>query len=188
MVDMSPATAARPSPRDDETLRRAQAGDTAAFGDLLREHEAMVFGMARHFMRNDAEAEELAQDVFLELFRSLARLDSPAHVTAWLRRVTTHRCVDWARRAARREITVEVLPDRGAPGSVGDVFLARRLRQGVARLSPLPRMVVILRYQEDLDPSEIAHALEMPINTVKSHLRRAVETLRARLGAAKEPL
>src|SRR5262245_22624601 len=89
-----------PSVPADETLLRAQDGDTSAFTELVRIHEAMVFSMARHFVRDPSAAEDLAQEVFFDLHQNLARLESAAHVKFWLRRVTSHRCIDRMRRQA----------------------------------------------------------------------------------------
>src|ERR1044071_7971550 len=98
----------------DTMLVRAKGGDAGAFADLVREHQAMVFSMALHVLRARPAAEDLAQDVFLDLYRSLDRLQSAAHVRFWLRRVTSHRCIDRLRhRSGRAEVTVEQLPERG---------------------------------------------------------------------------
>ena len=96
----------------DSSLTRAQAGDAAAFEPIVREYEAMVFSLAYRFLGDAAAAEDLAQDVFLELFRRLSRIESPAHLTFWLRRVTTHRCIDRFRRRNAREQTLAALPHR----------------------------------------------------------------------------
>jgi len=163
----------------DETLARAQAGDSAAFDDLVRHHQAMVFSLALHSLRSRPAAEDVAQDVFVELYRSLPRLESAAHAAGWLRRVTCHRCIDELRRPrCRFELATGTLPDRAEPPASPEPFLEARLRELVAGLPPVPRMVVILRYQEELEPSDIADALKMSINTVKSHLRRSIDTLR----------
>jgi len=74
---------ARTVPIDDDRLSRARAGDGAAFADLVRRHQAMVFSVALRIVGNRALAEELAQDVFLQLHRSLATLESGAHVVHW---------------------------------------------------------------------------------------------------------
>ena len=142
----------------------------------------MVFSLAYRFAGDAAAAEDLAQEVFFDLSRALSRIESPAHLTFWLRRVTTHRCIDRLRRPASREATVEQFPERAAFDPVRDVLLDARIQRLVAELPPHAKAVMLLRYQEDLDPSEIATVLEMPINTVKSHLRRSVETLREKLG------
>jgi RNA polymerase sigma-70 factor (ECF subfamily) len=166
----------------DQTLFQARDGDATAFAALVRRHQSMVFSLALHVLRNRTAAEDLAQDVFLELYRSLGRLESAAHVVAWLRRVTSHRCIDELRRVRHRmELQMDVIPDRGESPSSPELFLEGRLRDLVAELPENARMVMVLRYQEELDPSEIAEALDMSINTVKSHLRRSLAALREAL-------
>jgi RNA polymerase sigma-70 factor (ECF subfamily) len=160
--------------------------DRDAFADIVRQHQSMVFSIASHFLRNDGAAEELAQEVFLELHRALPSLDSPAHVTNWLRRVTSHRCIDYARRTANRPaLTLEDVPEPSAPSLFGDPMLSERIRKLTAALPEKARAVMVLRFQEDLEPAEIAGVLEMPVNTVKSHLQRSIAMLRAQLERAK---
>ena len=166
----------------DQTLAVARGGDPAAFAAVVRRHQAMVFSLALHALRCRAAAEDLAQEVFLELYRSLARIESDAHVVSWLRRVTSHRCIDELRRLRHRmELAVDALPERGAAPASPEPFLEARLQALVAGLPPRARMVVVLRYQEELEPAEIGDALNMPVNTVKSHLRRSLAVLRASL-------
>jgi RNA polymerase sigma-70 factor (ECF subfamily) len=166
----------------DQALALAQGGDATAFATLVRQHQSMVFSLALHVLRSRAAAEDLAQDVFLELFRSLPRLQSAAHVISWLRRVTSHRCIDELRRSRhRRELAVDDVPDLGIAPRSRELFLEQRVQELLATLPPRARMVVVLRFQEDLDQSEIADALSMPLNTVKSHLRRSLALLRAGL-------
>jgi RNA polymerase sigma-70 factor (ECF subfamily) len=168
----------------DEILRQAKNGDSAAFGTLIRQHQGMVFSLALHVLRSRPAAEDLAQEVFLELYRHLPRIESAAHAASWLRRVTSHRCIDEIRRRRHRpELTVETMPDRGLAPVAREFFLEDRLQSLVATLPPRARMVVVLRFQEELEPSEIAETLSMPVNTVKSHLRRSLNLLRARLSA-----
>jgi RNA polymerase sigma-70 factor (ECF subfamily) len=168
--------------RADDALARAQGGDSAAFADLVRAHQAMVFSLACRVVGDRSTAEELAQEVFLRLYRSLPRVESAVHLTFWLRRVTSHCCIDWFRRNGRREeVAVDELPEAAAPPVSRDVLLEERLRRLVRQLPPNARLIVTLRYQEDLDPSEIAAVLDVSVNTVKSRLRRSVELLRARL-------
>ena len=166
----------------DATLSQAQEGDSAAFAALVRRHQSMVFSLALHVLRDRSAAEDLAQEVFLELFRSLRKLESPAHVVSWLRRVTSHRCIDELRRARHRmEWATDTVPDVGDEPRSREFFLEGRLKDLVRRLPPRARMVMVLRYQEDMEPSEIAETLNMPVNTVKSHLRRSMAVLRAAL-------
>lgn len=159
------------------------------FEEVVREHERMVFSIAYHYLRNNAAAEEVAQDVFLELFKKLDALESRAHVTFWLRRVACHRSIDYARRnkGASAEVSWEDLPEWSQAGHSdppNDPMLSKRLQQMVAALPEKMRMVVILRYQEEAGLEEIATIMGIPLNTVKSTLHRAHATLRQKFGHA----
>jgi RNA polymerase sigma-70 factor (ECF subfamily) len=160
------------------------AGDADAFAALVKKHQAMVFSIAYAALRDRSAAEEVAQDVFLELHRVLPVLDSPAHVVNWLRRATAHRSIDRQRRQQRwwRSFwPLEQVPEPAAPGAEGDILLSEALRQLIASLPAKPRLVMILRYQEDMEPAEIAEALRMPLGTVKSHVQRSLKVLRDKL-------
>jgi RNA polymerase sigma-70 factor (ECF subfamily) len=164
--------------------RRTPAAAAAGFdfAGLVRQHQAMVFSIAWHLLRDRAVAEELAQDVFLSLYRHLAELESPDHVLFWLRRVTSNRALDEARRRQRRPmVSLENAPEPVAGTSMGDPLLGAALRKLVAALPEKARAIVVLRYQEDLDPAEIARVLGIPAGTVKSQLQRALALLREKL-------
>jgi RNA polymerase sigma-70 factor (ECF subfamily) len=155
------------------------AGTLPDFAVLVRGHQAMVFSIALHYLRDRAAAEELAQEVFLQLHRRLAEMKSAEHARHWLRKVTVHRCIDFARRSRiRPRIALEDVPEPAAAAAESDPMLSERLRKLVASLPEKPRMVMILRFQEDLEPGEIAELLNMPLRTVKSHLRRSLAMLR----------
>jgi RNA polymerase sigma-70 factor (ECF subfamily) len=152
------------------------------FASLVRQHQAMVFSIAWHMLRDRAVAEELAQDVFLSLHQHLAELESPEHVQYWLRRVTSNRALDEARRRQRRPmVSLENAPEPVAVTSTGDPLLGTALKKLVAALPEKSRAIVVLRYQEDLDPAEIARVLGIPVGTVKSQLQRALALLREKL-------
>ncbi len=153
----------------------------ADFARIVRQHQGMVFSLAVHFLRDRQAAEEVAQDVFLQLHANLATLQSPEHVTFWLRKVTGHRCIDYTRRRKWAPVSLEQVPELRQAGSRSDPLLARRLKQLVGSLPEHARMVIILRYQEDLTPSEIADVLAMPVATVKSHLQRSLALLREKV-------
>ena len=165
--------------RADDTLSRAKDGDQTAFADLVREHQAMVFSIAHYFSRDRATAEDLAQEVFIHLYQNLAAIESPAHLKFWLRRVTGHRCI--VRKQRMKIVNVDDAPEPVATADFRDSLMTEALRRIVATLPEKPRLVVTLRYQEDLDPSEIADLLDMPLNTVKSHLRRSLVILREKV-------
>lgn len=165
-----------------DLLTRALGGERAAFAALVREHQRAVYSLALRMLGDRHAAEDLAQDVFLQLYRNLAAVSSEGHLRFWLRKVTMHRAIDRLRREPRHEATALAhaeLPASEAPAP--DPILDRRLRQLLAELPPTARAVLLLRYQEDLDPVDIARTLRMPVNTVKSHLRRSLAELRERI-------
>jgi RNA polymerase sigma-70 factor, ECF subfamily len=162
-------------------LRRAQDGDHDAFAELVEQHEAMVFSLGYHFFSDRGRAEEIAQDVFLQLYRNLAAIESDSHLLFWLRQVTTRRCIDLTRRLRMKAVSLEDAGELRAADRPADPLRDRRLRELIAELPDLQRAVVTLRYQEDLDPSEICRIVDMPVNTVKSHLHRALQSLRKKL-------
>lgn len=171
--------------RVQNALARAQAGETAAFRELVSTHQAGIHSLALRMLGVREDAQELAQDVFVLLHRHLSRIESAPHLHAWLRKTVCHRAIDRLR-ARPRYITVglEAAEGQEAPGQEADPILERQLRRLIATLAPVPRAVVLLRYQEDLDPPEISAVLAMPLNTVKSHLRRSLTLIRSRCAQA----
>jgi len=159
--------------RIEQALARSAAGDQLAFAEIVRQHQGMVFSLAYHFLRDRWLAEELAQEVFLNLHQNLSAIKSPAHLTFWLRKVTAHRSIDQTRRQkVRPQVSLEDVAEPVAEHVEEDFMLSDTLRRLVETLPEKARMVVILRYQEDLEPAEISKVLDMPVNTVKSHIHR----------------
>ena len=171
-----------PARSEDELLAEAQAGSESAFAAIVRRHQAMVYGLAYHMLQNRTQAEDLAQEVFLALHQNLRRVESASHLVFWLRRVTSNRCIDSVRRAWHRfELPMLSFREPALPPAHADPLLGALLQQLVAELPPHRRLIVTLRFQEDMDPNEIAAVIEMPVNTVKSHLRRSMLELRRKL-------
>lgn len=151
------------------------------FADLVRSHQSMVFSIAYHFLRDRFAAEEVAQDVFLKLHAKLDALESADHVKFWLRKTASHRSIDYARRRRVGAVALDDAPELAVDGDPGDPLLRGRLRVLIASLPEAPRMAMILRYQEELMPEEIARVMEMPVRTVKSHLHRSLAMLREKI-------
>lgn len=163
-------------------LVSARDGDRQAFGELVRMHQRIVFSLALRMLNNRAMAEDLAQDVFLELYRKLHAIASLDHLKFWLRRVTAHRAIDRVRRQSVEDWTALADDEEEASVThVDDPIWQRRVGRLIGELQPDARAVLLLRFQEDLDPADIARALDMPLNTVKSHLKRSLTTLRRKV-------
>ena len=152
------------------------------FAGLVKQHQAMVFSVAYHYLHNRDTAQEVAQEVFLSLHRNLASIETPSHAAFWLRKVAVQRSIDEGRRRMRRpQVALEDVAEPSIPAPTGDPMLGETLRKLIATLAETPRMVMILRYQEDLDPMEISEMMEIPLATVKSHLQRSLALLREKL-------
>ena len=158
------------------------------FEQLVKQHQSMVFSLALRMTGDRGLAEEIAQDAFLELDRHLKSIEGPEHALFWLRRVTMSRATDALRRRRVRgmDLWVEIEERHGLPAE--DAGVGPRLVSGLgsrleALLTTLPeaqRAAILLRYQEELTPEEIAKALDAPLATVKSHLQRGLKLLRAK--------
>ena len=166
--------------RDQRLLASARVGDLDAFEALVRRHQRKVYSLAWHGIRDQMLAEEIAQDVFMQLHAALPRIESGAHLGAWLRRTTSHRIID-SLRVRKPTRSLDQIAEPHVAANAPDPFADRLVHRALARLAPRARLVVMLRYMDDLAPTEIAETLDMSLNTVKSHLRRGLLVLRARL-------
>lgn len=168
--------------RLEAALARVARGDQAGFAEIVAELQAMVFSIAWHYLEDRSLAEDVAQEVFLDLYQKLNTIQSSGHLTYWLRKVAVHRSIDQGRKQKnRRESDWEHLAEPANDGKRSDPLLLDQLRKTVGTLPEKQRMVVVLRYEEDLGPAEIAELMGMPVNTVKSTLHRSLEELRKKL-------
>lgn len=166
----------------DQQLERARAGQSSATAVLIRAHQKSVYSISLRMLGSRELAEDLTQEVFMQMSGHLKRIESNQHLLFWLRKVTTNKAVDQLRHRARIEWAPLEENDAVAdPSEHRDPLLQRRLGALLQNLAPDARAVVLLRYQEDLDPTDIARTLDMPINTVKSHLKRSLDSLRESL-------
>jgi RNA polymerase sigma-70 factor (ECF subfamily) len=152
------------------------------FEQLVDEHQSMVFSLAWRMTGDRGLAEEISQDVFLELDRNMNRIENPQHALFWLRRVTMSRSADALRRRRVRgvDLWVEIEENHGAPAEERSSPLAGRVENLLTTLPEPQRAALVLRYQEDLTPEEIATTLDAPLATIKSNLQRGLKLLRAK--------
>jgi RNA polymerase sigma-70 factor, ECF subfamily len=167
-------------------LTRARLGDEAAFAALIRQHQASVFSIGLRMLNRRDAAEDLAQDVFLQLYRKLDSIESIEHLGFWLRRVASNLAIDRLRSAAHGSTQpIDEGAEVAAPQIEDDLLMSRELRRMLGELAPAARAVMVLRYQEDRDVAEIAAALDMPVNTVKSHIKRSLTAMRGKMIGAQ---
>jgi RNA polymerase sigma-70 factor (ECF subfamily) len=169
---------------DLELVALSAAGSPAAFGELVRRHGAAVRGLLRRMGANGALADDLAQDAFLAAYEQIAEFRGDGAFQAWVKRIAARLYVKRWRKDARIDLmadTPEPEPsgDRGADGRI-DLDLALRA------LSPAERMCVSLCYGAGLSHGEAALALNSPLGTVKSHVKRGLDKLRDRLAPGRD--
>ncbi len=184
---------------DEELVRRHLNGDRRAFGELVERYSGPVFNLAYRLIHDRQEAENIAQETFLRAFRALPNSDWQRPFKPWLFAIATNLCRDWARR--RRVWSFSDLADETgddpdaddlldtAPlvtDQLEDAELHQALQRAVDALPPAYRAAVVLRYTEGLSYEAIATALDLPLNTVRTHLSRAKQRLRVALAAELE--
>lgn len=169
---------------DFDLVTRCLAGQDAAWEDLVRIHTRRVYGICYRFTGKDSEAQDLTQEVFLRIFKSLKSFRAgEGSFTVWLTRLTRNLLIDHYRRSRLERATdsLEVhgpmLEEKTSMLARADAMLAGReaseiLQEALQRLSPELRETVILRDLEELDYREIAQVLNVPEGTVKSRLNR----------------
>ena len=182
---------------DVQLMLAVQRGDRSAFERLFEKHVRAVVGFAAQFVGTRARAEELAQDVFLQIYRTRSRYVPSARFTTWLYRMVTNACLSEVRRADHRYHVQagDHLEQHGVddPGSIPEVatrssedaLLSQetlsRLRVVLADLPPQQRAALLLARLEGLSYDEVATALACSVSAVKSLIHRATVTLRDRM-------
>jgi RNA polymerase sigma-70 factor (ECF subfamily) len=175
-----------------ELVARIAAADTRALEALYDLTVGRVYGMARSITRNAECAEEVTEDVFWQAWRQALRFDrSRGSVMAWLLTLARSRALDHLRRADNAIAHPEphsLLADPGSdaeapPGRLDAMQRERALGAALDTLDPLPRQLVALAFYRGLTHDEIAQETQLPLGTVKSHIRRALQSLRRALGA-----
>ena len=169
---------------DTQLVERCLAGENSAWEDLVRLHSGRVYGLCYRFTNSSAEAQDLTQEVFLRIFRSLSQFRAgKGSFTVWLTRLTRNLLIDNYRKSRLDRATdsledrLPVLEEKTAGTMRTDGLVSGRetneiLRHALSRLSPELRETVILRDLEELEYREIAEILNVPEGTVKSRLNR----------------
>lgn len=171
---------------DSGLVQRAQQGDREAFGLLAVPLGDRLFAVATRILRDDDIAADATQQALVSIWRDLPQLRDLARFDAWSYRVLVRACYAERRRERRWSPSLHVLPgDLVGDAADGTSFVIDRdqLERAARRLSIEHRVVVVLRYYLDLPHAEIAELLGIPVGTVRSRVRYALQGLRAALEA-----
>jgi RNA polymerase sigma-70 factor (ECF subfamily) len=185
-----------PQEQDNEDVRLMQLvgrGDTVAFEQLIERHQALVAGTVARMLGSNSDVEDIAQQVFIRVWKSAARYTARAKFTTWLLKITRNLVFNELRRAKRRaqvpiqsEAETEAITLKDEKTSAPDVSLLEHELQGaiedaITQLPESQRMALVLRRYEQLSYEQIAEILDLSVPAVKSLLFRARADLRERL-------
>lgn len=177
------ARVALASAHDLELTALAAAGGRDAFGELVRRHSSVVRMLLRRMGADPALADDLAQDAFLAAFEQIAEFRGEGTFAAWVRRIAARLYLKRLRKDARLDFSADSPePETGAPGASQAGAAARiDLDAALKGLTEAERLCVGLCYGGGLSHAEAAAALNAPLGTVKSHVKRGLDKLRVRL-------
>jgi RNA polymerase sigma-70 factor, ECF subfamily len=198
--DKGEQTVAEPSA---DIIRRAQAGDREAMTQLIASQQHYVYSIAMSVLKNPDDAADLTQDAFMRLFRALPQYTGESRFTTWLYRLVVNLGRDELRRRGRQVPLVPPSIDEEEQDPMASVAdddrwsdpaqaldsreMRGEIRRALAQLEEHHRLVLTLYYFDDMKYTDIAEVLDMPLNTVKSHIRRGKERLAALLQAEEQP-
>ena len=167
---------------DVELCSHAALGERAAFGELVRRHGSAVRGVLRRMGAAPAEADDVAQDAFLTAFERIAEFRGEGTFAAWVKKIAARL---YLRRLQREKklgaLAAEAADDEAMVKPRGDADAAIDLDGALKTLGPTERLCVTMCFGAGLSHTEAAEALNLPLGTVKSHVKRGLDKLRARL-------
>jgi RNA polymerase sigma factor (sigma-70 family) len=175
-----------PTGHDVELAALAAVGDRRAFGELVRRHGSAVRGLLRRLGADPATADDVAQDAFLVGFEQIADYRGEGAFAGWIKKTAARLYLRKVKREARF-LLIEA-PEDPAPNLSGQTATADRLDldEALKHLSKAERLCVSLCYGADWSHAEAADALNIPLGTVKSHVKRGLDKLRVRMAAPSD--
>ena len=178
---------------DVRLMRLVAGGDTSAFEKVIERHQALVAGTAARMLGSNSDVEDIAQQVFIRVWKSARRYVPRAKFTTWLLKITRNLVFNELRRAKRRaqvplqsdpgaeEIPLKDETNPAPDASLLEAELQRAIEEAIMQLPESQRMALVLRRYEQLSYEEIAEVLDLSVPAVKSVLFRARTELRSRL-------
>ena len=193
MADPAPPARSGDDAEDVRLMRLVASGDTTAFEALIERHQALVAGTVARMLGSNSDVEDIAQQVFIRVWKSAGRYVARAKFTTWLLKITRNLVFNEMRRAKRHphlpvqiDPETEELPLKDESTATPDASLLqtelqRAIESAITQLPDTQRMALVLRRYEELSYEEIADVLELSVPAVKSLLFRARTELRERL-------
>lgn len=172
---------------DVELASLAATGDRQAFGELVRRHGSAVRALLRRMGVSAAEADDLAQDAFISAFESIAEFRGEGAFGAWVKKIAARACMRRIQKDKQLRARLEA-SELQEPPTAADPTRRMDLDEALKGLAEAERICVSLCYGAGLSHAEAAEALKLPLGTVKSHVKRGLDKLKARLAPEGEAM
>ena len=186
---------------DDQLIERTLAGETEAFGVLVRRWENPIYGLSLRMLGRDEEAKDVCQETFIAAFKNLRKFRGDAKFSSWLYRIALNACNTRLRRSDNgltqslsderedgRTLEITDVTAEGEPERLQREHRAMLVRRALQALPAEMRQVIVMKEYEELTFAEIAEILQIPMSTVKSRLYTGLQQLRSRLGNLRDAL
>ena len=172
---------------DVDLVRLCLGGDKSAFAELVRRHGSLLRTHLRRMGAQGADADDMAQEAFMSAYEHLSEFRFDGAFVGWLKRIASRRYLKKVRANSKYMLTDDMSPFEPDPAANEGEFRAHNLDAALNRLKPVERLCVTLNFSGDLSHQEIADELKLPLGTVKSHIKRAMDQLKVILNPKPTP-
>ena len=172
---------------DVDLVRLCLGGDKSAFAELVRRHGSLLRTHIRRMGAQGADADDMAQEAFMSAYEHLSEFRFDGAFVGWLKRIASRRYLKKVRTNQKYLLTDDMSPFEPEPAANEGEFRAHNLDAALNRLKPVERLCVTLNFSGDLSHQEIADELKLPLGTVKSHIKRAMDQLKVILNPKPTP-
>ncbi|MDF2892015.1 MAG: subfamily polymerase sigma-24 factor [Clostridia bacterium] len=177
---------------DKSILQRCKKNDKNAFAELFKFYQNYLFKICFSYVQNEQTALDMLQEIYIKLYKNISKYDEKYPFHPWIRQVAVNTCLNEKRKAVPLSISLsnedegfaledQLAAEEDTQKEVEKHDMARIIKQHINSLPEKQRMVIILRYYEDLSYEEISDLLKLPLGTVKTDLYRAKNALKGRL-------
>jgi len=171
---------------DNELVEESIKGNNEAFSELVSRYKRLIYSVAYRFTKDNDEVNDLAQEAFIKIYRSLSKYDSQYKFSTWSVKVTTNICLDHVRRKKLNVVSLEEVENfTGSKDSPEEFFLRKEkslmLKSAIEELPEIYRVPIVMYHQKGMSYKEIAKTLGKPMSIIKNRIFRARHTLRESL-------
>lgn len=175
---------------DEEIINQVINGNIYAFSEIVIRYKDYVFNLVYRFVYNCNEAEDLSQEVFINVYKNIDKFRKGSKISTWIFKISYNLCIDWLRKNKKRNVELVALNEENEPAdkscNIEENFIKRQqsleLHGAILQLNKKYRDVLILFYYQDLSYEDIGSILDLSVKTVETHLYRGRKLLKKNLG------